>query len=235
MKIGLNRNQIKYIAAAAMLIDHIGMFFVPTTNIAGWICRIIGRLTAPIMCYFLAEGYKYTSSKIKYVERLFIFAVISQFAYAFSHGNNILKLDFNVIYTLFICFVILCCYDMIKNNIVKWITIASLFVLTFIGDWGIIAPLWVLTFWIYRDSRKKQVISYSVIAAFVVLADMAVLPTKGFHWYGELWQVGLFMFIPLIYMYNGQKGKSGSFSKWFFYFFYPVHLAILGLIKFHLI
>lgn len=235
MEIGLNRNQIKYIGAAAMLIDHIGMFFIPVTNPVGCICRIIGRLTAPIMCYFLAEGYRYTSSKIRYAARLFIFSIISQFAYAFSHRNYLFKLDFNVIFTLLLCFLILCCYDLISNNIVKWGLIIILFSLTFMGDWGIIAPLWVLTFWVFRDNKTKKVISYSIIAGLTVLLDIVFLSMKGLHWYGELWQFGLYMFIPFIYIYNGKRGKSSLFSKWFFYIFYPVHLVILGLIKLYLI
>ena len=79
----LNRTQLKYIAALAMLIDHIGAFFIPVTTPIGALCRIIGRLTAPIMCFFLAEGYEHTRSKLKYGIRLLIFALVSQPFYAF--------------------------------------------------------------------------------------------------------------------------------------------------------
>lgn len=38
--------------------------------------------------------------------------------------------------------------------------------------------------------------------------------------------------IAIIYFYNGKRMNKGKkFSKWFFYFFYPVHLFILGLIR----
>ena len=36
----------------------------------------------------------------------------------------------------------------------------------------------------------------------------------------------------LILMYNGKKGKSSGKIKLMFYFFYPVHLIILDLLKF---
>ena len=225
---------MKYIAAIAMVFDHIGMFFIPVSNPVGCIFRIIGRLTAPIMCYFIAEGYRYTSSKPKYAQRLLIFALISQFAYAFSHSNSLLKPDFNVIYTLSICFIILCCYDRIANAILKWVLISVLFALSYFGDWGIFAPLWVLTFWIFRNNTAKKVISYCAVSALVVISDSVFLVIHGYHWCGELWQLGLYMFIPFIFLYNGQKGKSGAFSKWFFYIFYPVHLVILGIIKLYI-
>ena len=113
MKKCLNRNTLKYIAIIAMLLDHIAMLlFTKNSNIALYSTfRFIGRLTAPIMCYFIAEGFYYTHSRKKYGERLALFAVISQFAYTFAHHKTILTsnlfTDLNVIYTLFIGFLVL--------------------------------------------------------------------------------------------------------------------------------
>ena len=57
----LNRNQIKYIVIAAMLIDHLAWQFVDSQNIIlGGFMHVIGRLTAPTMAYFAAEGYLYS-------------------------------------------------------------------------------------------------------------------------------------------------------------------------------
>lgn len=234
MEKGLNRNQLKYIAIAAMLCDHIGMFFFPVSTVPGaFLFRVFGRLTAPIMCYFIAEGYFYTSSKRKYGTRLLLFAVISQFAYAFAHYDRFEVSDLNMILTLFLSFLVLVCYDQVKNSALKWSLIALLTAASVFCDWAVIAPLWALAFWINRGDRKKQAVSFSVIAACLVAGDALLLPTKGFHWYGELWQLGLFLFLPFLFLYNGQKGKGGAFSKWVFYVFYPLHLVILGMIKYH--
>ena len=36
----------------------------------------------------------------------------------------------------------------------------------------------------------------------------------------------------ILYLYNGQRARRGrSFSKWFFYTFYPAHLLVLGLLR----
>ena len=72
-KNGLDRNRIKYIALIAMLIDHFAMFFLShsiaqasVSRIALYsFMRVIGRLTAPIMIYFLVEGFIHTSSRKK--------------------------------------------------------------------------------------------------------------------------------------------------------------------------
>lgn len=226
-KNGLNRNQLKYIAIAAMVFDHVGMFFIPVTSPIGCIFRIIGRLTAPIMCFFIAEGYFYTRSKRKYGMRLFVFACISQFAYSFVHDQKLFTLDLNMIYTLFLSFLVLLSYDKIENKVLKWFAVAALIA----GDWGVIAPLWVLLFWIYRDRPKQKLIAYSFVAMLTVFADIAFLLMKGFHWYGELWQLGLFLAIPVLMTYNGKNGKSDWFSKWIFYVFYPLHLLVIGIIQ----
>ena len=49
--------------------------------------HIIGRLTCPIMCYFIAEGFHYTRSKARYAGRLLLLAVVSHFAYLFASND----------------------------------------------------------------------------------------------------------------------------------------------------
>ena len=79
----LNGNQIKLIAIVAMTIDHLTWTFFPGTQAVWYVfaLHVIGRLTAPIMWFFIAEGCHYTHDKKQYVGRLFLFAVISHFAY----------------------------------------------------------------------------------------------------------------------------------------------------------
>lgn len=228
---GLDRQKLKYIAVIAMIIDHIGMCFISVTNPLYILFRVIGRITAPIMCYFLVEGFQYTSSKKKYAIRLFIFAVISQFPYAFCRYNKLLVLDFNMIFNLFLCFCILLCYSKIRNCILKCLSIFLLMALSFFCDWSIIAPLWVLMFYIFKDSINKKVISFSLISIVQVAMGIIFRVKNNYQWYGELWQLGLYLSIPLIYLYNGEKGKCDAFNKWFFYIIYPLHLFLFGLIK----
>ena len=85
----LNSNQLKLIAIVAMTVDHIAWAVFPgyPLDAVPVIMHIIGRLTCPIMCYFIAEGYHYTKNINKYTARLFIFAVISHFAYIFASND----------------------------------------------------------------------------------------------------------------------------------------------------
>lgn len=60
----LNANMIKMIAIIAMTIDHIAWYLYPgyPSHPIPVIMHIIGRITCPIMCYFIAEGFHYTKN-----------------------------------------------------------------------------------------------------------------------------------------------------------------------------
>ena len=77
-KIRLNANALKVIAIIAMTIDHFTDIFYPGFPISPepLALHFIGRLTAPIMWFFVCEGYYYTRDARKYLQRLCIFAVI---------------------------------------------------------------------------------------------------------------------------------------------------------------
>lgn len=225
MEKGLNRNQLKYIAIITMIIDHIAWFFIPSSSFAYSFCRFIGKLTAPIMCYFLVEGYKYTSSKTKYLMRLSAFSVISQFAFSLAFFNKLFVFKFNMIFTLLLCFIVLLSYEKIKNKIVKRWIILALIIFSYYCDWGIFAPLWVLSFYTFKENTLKQALSYSINTIIAIIVKYIIIVV--YPWNQILIQLGLLLFIPVLYLYNGEKGKSSKFNKWFFYIFYPLHLLLL--------
>ena len=88
---GLNSNHLKLIAIIAMTIDHIADLIYPgfSSEPFSILFHIIGRLTAPMMWFFICEGYYHTRNPKKYILRLFLFAVISHFAYCFVPGRRL--------------------------------------------------------------------------------------------------------------------------------------------------
>ena len=85
-----NSNHLKTIAIVAMTIDHIADIIYPSfpANPVAIGMHIIGRLTAPIMWFFIAEGFFYTKNLAIYLFRMFVFAIVSHFAYCFAFGIN---------------------------------------------------------------------------------------------------------------------------------------------------
>ena len=76
----LNRDAIKYIAMFTMFLNHVANIFLEPGTMLFTVLVDIGYFTAPVMCYFLVEGYHYTRSKKKYARRLAVFALISELA-----------------------------------------------------------------------------------------------------------------------------------------------------------
>ena len=226
----MNRNILKYIAVIAMIIDHVALVFVGMDKPLGVAMRVIGRLTAPIMCYFLVEGYMHTRSKKKYAIRLFAFALISQIPFIYLIAGYFWVAKFNMIFTLFLCFIILLCFEKIENRFLRIACILGLFCLSTKCDWGLVAPIWVIIFAAFRDDKKKLCLVYALVCVLWTLRSVGLTVEDGGLWYEGLWQAGTLGFIPFIYLYNGESGKSSKFSKWFFYVFYPAHLLILGVL-----
>ena len=65
---GLNANILKLIAVIAMVIQHATIVFYPTENALHWTLYAVGRITAPVMCFMIVEGYYHTSNIKKYLD-----------------------------------------------------------------------------------------------------------------------------------------------------------------------
>ena len=231
-KWSLNRTQIKYIAITSMLIDHTAAFFLtpdkhPALTALYMIMRTVGRIAGPVMFYFLVEGYIHTSSRLRYGMRLLCFGIISQIPYSLARYGEITWKNLNVIVTLFLSFIILYVMDNVKNQILKWMSIAFIILMTVFSDWGLIGPVMVLLFYTYRDDRRKQIGAYLLIVGLYLASSRAIFMQNLGKWYGTVIQMGLLMVIPLIDSYDREAGRKTKINKWVFYLFYPIHLYLI--------
>lgn len=99
------------------------------------------------------------------------------------------------------------------------------------GDWGKTCVLWVLVFGIFYGDFKKQIIGYLLVAfpLFLIILLMFFNIIDGV-WWEKIYIFGLLLPIPLLSNYNGKLGEHNL--KWLFYVFYPLHLLIIGYIKY---
>ena len=228
----LNRDQIKYIAVILMALNHIASIFLKEGTVAFLLLRNLGYFTAPVMCYFLVEGYYYTHSRKQYGQRLLLFALLSQipFQIAFGEEQSWRLVRGNMILTLFICFLILVCLDE------RHVLLATVLIfLTAFCDWGMATPLMVILFRNSRMNQKKRMRDF-FIASLVLFEEgyMEAAGAAGIRILYAFWECSAVLLagLVIVYLYNGEKGSSGSgFSRWFFYIFYPAHLLWLGVMR----
>ena len=231
-KHSLNRTQIKYIAIAAMLLDHMAVFLLPPEKYPALtslyvIMRTIGRMAGPVMFYFIAEGYRYTSSRLKYGLRLLCFGILSQIPYSLARYGTVSGTNLNVMITLFMSFLMLVIADKMKDKVMKGIVVFTFMILTSFSDWGVLGPFMVWLFFIYREERKKQLISYISLCLAQIVMSVLIIMSGAIAWYESIWQIGMVLPIILIYIYNGEPGKNNIINKWAFYLFYPLHFLLV--------
>ena len=234
-KFSLNRTQIKYIAIAAMFLDHTAVFLLPPDKYPNLIffyviMRTVGRMAGPVMFYFIAEGYRYTSSKLKYGMRLLCFGILSQIPYSLARYGTISGTNVNVVITLFMSFLMLVIAGKMKDKVMKGIVVVTFMILTSFSDWGVLGPFMVWLFYIYREDRKKQLISYISLCLAQIVMSVLIIMSGSIVWYEAIWQICMALPIILIYLYNGESGRKTIVNKWAFYLFYPLHLLAFWLI-----
>lgn len=234
-RFGLDGNVLKIIAIIAMTIDHLAWVGIETYSQAetpGQIMlHIIGRLTAPIMFFFVAEGYHYTHDFNKYLKRMFILAFVSHFAFCFFNQsgfnplNNLLFNATSVAWPLMWGLILLKVWDMDGLKIFFKVLITVLAcILTVTSDWSCAAPIAILLIGRNRGNFKRQMF-FLMLVTFFYAAAFYIFHN---HTYGFV-HLACWLTVPLLYLYNGQRGKLKWLGK-FFYWYYPVHMTIIGII-----
>lgn len=213
----LTGNALKLLAALFMTIDHIGVVLFPRVLIL----RIIGRLALPIFAYMIAEGCKYTRNKKKYFGMIFILATLCQIVYFFVDGT----LYLSILYTFSLSILTVYAMQNMKNQgttascLLFLLTISAVWVLNLMftidyGFWGCMLPVFAAAF--HGTKKGRLPVSVGMLGIGLVLLSLDL---------GDSIQILSLAALPLLLCYNGRRGKWNL--KYFFYIFYPVHLAVI--------
>ncbi len=231
MKSGINRDTLKLIAVISMLVDHIGAILFPQVMIL----RVIGRFAFPIFAFMIAEGCIYTKNKFKYLKNILLFGIIAQMVKIYFNDN--LKLNIMFTFTLSVIMIYILQYGIdsftenksqsrkIYASLLFVLSVAVVYIINITTDIdygfaGCAAPLIVFAgSYIKNDSINAN----RVKTVFLALAlSLVYMRTGGVQIYS-------FAALAPLWFYNGQKGTV--LPKYFFYVFYPAHLAVLYAIK----
>lgn len=215
--------------------------------------RSIGRLAFPIFCFLLVEGFVHTRNVYKYAGRMFLFALISEIPFDIAlKGNLYFPQKQNVYFTLLIGLLVLIgiswCERLFgtdstnKTRTVHDIPAASN------SKKGVMSAL----------KRSISVLLFAALSIAIIYAGMSLASKidtdynyKGVFLIAVLyllkknrlyqcaagavavaWELPASLsFIP-VYLYNGTRGRQ---MKYFFYWFYPVHLLLLHVVAEYLI
>lgn len=226
-KKGISGSTLKLIAVVTMVIDHTGAFIIGRIaagenagvifGILNNVMRGIGRISFPIFCFLLVEGFMHTKNIRNYAMRLFLFALLSEIPFNLAFSGKIFYPGYqNVFFTLLIGLLVMYFCSLAERLALRHrIPAAILFFAAVIAgmsaaeflrtDYASYGIFCIMILYLFRNRKKWQEIAG-------ILAFLPEFPAP-------------LAFLP-IHFYNGNRGLS---VKYLFYIFYPFHLLILYL------
>jgi hypothetical protein len=262
-KKGLNSFQIKLIALVLMTFDHIHYMFSGVVNVPMWL-TMLGRISAPLFIFMVANGMAYTSNRKKYLLRLYIgfvaMNILNSIASKYTPhpaGNQLIA---NIFSSLFLICFFICMANKIKESVKNHSLVRAigytvlLLVPVFVGvailmmisgenpsmlrfllplmwfvptpilaEGGIMFIILGLGFYIFRKRKVNLSIFYLIYCGYIFYMSAGGVFTVDSLFHTNVQWMMIFA-LPIIQMYNNQKGKS---MKYFFYFYYPAHMYLL--------
>ncbi|MBR4287624.1 MAG: hypothetical protein IKT55_07970 [Clostridia bacterium] len=236
---GLSGNFLKLLAIAFMILDHTRMALVEGNM---WM-NYVGRMAFPVFAFQISEGFVHTRSFGKYLSRLLIFAVISEIPFNVFCSSEIFFPQYqNVLFTFVLGILALRLLDFAKKEptlaktagagigVVAIVFLAEVLKL----DYGAAGVILVVAFYLFRNFPFAFILQFATMFLLFVffypgrpiyfkISDVIFhIPVQAF---------ALFSFIP-IWLYNGKKGRGGKTLQYATYGFYPVHIAVLCVVRY---
>lgn len=229
---GLSRERLKYLAVLAMTLDHMALM-LPIPDAFRRLFISLGSFTAPVMLYFLIEGFFYTRSRRRYALRLLLFGLLTQPLFMQSFH----VLTGNMLFTLLLCMGVLSADAAVPDLGLRRGIYILLFLAGLFSDWsGLAVPFVLLLRPAFRweenagagklsaDARRLRIGMLGCVFCHLLCSSLSVgLPEA-------LWEsAGLVLgFSCIALFYNGKRAaRHRTFHQYFFYLYYPLHLLVL--------
>lgn len=211
---GFSGFALKIIAVVTMTVDHAGKVFFPEYM---WM-TMIGRLAFPLFCFLLTEGFIHTGNVRKYLARLFVFALISEIPFDWALHGRIFYWDAqNVFFTLFLGLAMLYLIQRYSTRQAVQIGVflaAVVLAVFFRTDYSGLGICFIFIFYQFYYRKWLKFGLFTAVSLIVYLQA----PQD---------YTSILAVLPMIF-YNGKRGIP---CKYFFYIFYPAHLAVLVLLR----
>ncbi len=221
----MDRNKIKYLLIVLMIFDHIAIYFFPKNDFLIYVFCSLGNLVMPVMAYFIAEGFLYTSNIKKYLLRMFIFAIFSSISISFLDYKHWPSQDMGIIYTFFLGLFGICVYEKTKiKHIFKILVLFLCLILSIFGDWRIFGVLCIYIFHFYRNTKKMWLYFFLVAVLNYIYIGIS------YNFLGNIFNLSPIFSYFIIKIYNGKPGNKSNFNKYFFYIFYTLNFTIIDII-----
>ena len=248
----MDATKLKYLAAFSMLLDHMGVVFLPYGSALYLALRLAGRLAFPVFAWFVAEGCRRTGSGKNYLIRLGLFALVSEGPYllVFHDGGG----RASVMVTLFLAAGSMLLFERLRCALplpTALLPLLGAMVLAGLlgSDYGLPGVLLVAGIYLLGEDPRNRLLFLGLwCMCFYLLWQpaaglLAWLPAGLLT--PRFWEIvtnyllrtllpqlgyalAACLSLPLLARYNGARGTG---HRWFFYWFYPLHLLVFFLLS----
>ena len=202
-----------------MVIDHVGRILYPDVLFL----QIIGRLAFPIFAYLIVLGMDTTKKPVKYMVTLLVFAVISQVPYYLAFDIEPFE-RLNILFSLLLCAITIYYYT--KRSAIAFVPLLLSLVFPVEGSYYVVVT--AVGMKLLKDDWK--------LGALLLVALNLQFPFVTSDIFDQI-QILALLAVPLIFLHVKNKltkeitipenSLAYSARKYFFYIFYPLHLALL--------
>lgn len=234
---------LKHTALVLMFICHLSVCrHLNGAGPAEWFYNFQWYLTRPafvLFAFLLSEGMLHTRDRRKYLLRLLGAAVLSEYFYDIMLGGCFPYWGSqNILFTLFLGALTICLLDRYKSRpavaAVFTVLILAFASLTRI-DYGFMGIALILVFYYLREKKALKYVAAGAVLFVLWFAQRLMYdlqasstPDLTVCLHSALQEAHGMLAFPLLAIYNGEKGRQ--LPQWFYYLFYPGHLAVILLV-----
>lgn len=225
----MNAKTLKIIAACSMTIDHIGLYLVPAHSWIYLVLRIIGRLAYPLFAFFIVQGFRHTHNRKRYLVRLLVYAIIIEGLIAIYGiiDGELHFLEMNVIWPLVLGLWALWILDHKQWFIQLWV-IPIVFLAEYARiPYGAYGVLLIVMFCVFSRFGLQTLMFIFLNILFIDFPFYSLTGLEYFAKYPWMQWGSMIAMVP-IFFYNHLRGKG---SRWGFYVYYPLHLAVIFIVS----
>lgn len=235
----LSGNALKLLACITMFLDHLGAFLFPGVL---WL-RLVGRIAMPLFAFTLAEGCFFTRSKGRHLALIGGMGLVTSTVASVATG----EVQGDILITFALSCLVIGGLDALKQACfseraragrialsaaalaavlggVVWLCCLSGIRIEY-GLAGVLLPATVHLFDFRACGERGEALSavlYHPVSAILPFAAGLIVLSLVQGW--AQW-FSLAALLPIAF-YSGERGRRQL--KYFFYLFYPAHLALLG-------
>lgn len=216
---------LRLLALACMLADHAALALFPGAAAL----RCIGRLSFPLYCFLLVQGYLHTRDLRAYARRLLLAAFLTEIPFdLLIFGCIVSPMEQNALFALLLALLALVAGDALDS--LRALVIQALLCVCAMAAGVSYGWLGIALCLCMRHAGKSRAKLAAGVSCTLLVYSLSLLLSGVLRSWVLISLCVLLSIIPML-AYNGQRGPRSRALTLLFYAAYPLHLLLLAWLR----